>query len=180
MKEKRGNKKILVAIALLLLLSVCFTTYAIYRSTATANGTVSTANWAVKVNDTDVTTESKTVTVSFDDCTFTYGKNHKMAPGDSCTKKITVDATGSEVDVVVEAEVGDPSETLPTGFTVTATAPNNGKIAYNATSMSAEVEVKLTWQGAQSDSTTKDSTDIGFRNKSVTVPVNLKVRQDID
>ena len=179
MKEKRGNKKILVAIALLLLLSVCFTTYAIYRSTATANGTVSTANWAVKVNDTDVTTESKTVTVSFDDCTFTNGKNGKMAPGDSCTKVITVDATGSEVDVVVEATKGDVSPALPSGFTVTVTAPNDGKIAYNATSMTAEVSVTLTWQGAQSDEPGKDATDIGFRNKSVTVPVNLTVRQDI-
>ena len=173
----KGNKKILVAIALLLLISVCFTTYAIYRSTATASGTVTTANWSVKVNGTDVE-QTNTVTVDFSDCTFTHGKNGKMAPGDSCTKNITVDATGSEVDVVVEAALGTVSPALPTGFTVTATAPS-GAIQYNADSMTASIPVVLTWTGSTGDSTSKDTTDKGFKATTVTVPVTITVRQDI-
>ena len=179
-REKKGNKKILIAIALLLLLSVCFTTYAIYRSTATAQGTINTANWSVKVNGTDVTTASQTVTVSFADCTFTNGKNGKMAPGDTCTKNITVDATGSEVGVVVEATTGTVSPALPTGFTVDVTVPSDGKISYNADSMTATIPVKLTWTGTVDDAAAKDATDVGFKAQTVTVPVTLTVRQQVN
>ena len=173
----KGNKKILVAIALLLLLSVCFTTFAIYRSTATASATVTTANWSVKVNGTNVE-QTNTVTVDFSDCTFTHGKNHTIAPGDSCTKDITVDATGSEVDVVVEATLGTPSATLPTGFTVTATAPS-GPIAYSTDSMTATIPVTITWSGSTSDTDAKDTSDKGFKATELTVPVTITVRQDI-
>ena len=43
----KGNKKILVIAILLLLISVTFTTYAIYRTGMSGTGTATAANWNV-------------------------------------------------------------------------------------------------------------------------------------
>ena len=48
----KGNKKILVVAALLLLITAAFTTYAIYKSSATGEGSVNAAKWIVNVNNT--------------------------------------------------------------------------------------------------------------------------------
>ena len=50
----KGNKKILVLSVMVLLLSVCFTTYAIYRSSGNGTGSVKAAAWSVKVKGTDI------------------------------------------------------------------------------------------------------------------------------
>ena len=180
MKEKRGNKKILVAIALLLLLSVCFTTYAIYRSTANAEAKVQTAAWSVKLDGTDMEEITETVNIEFaaTDCTLTNGRNGKIAPGDTCTKTIEVDASGSEVDVIVEATKGTVTPTLPSDFTVDVTVPNSGKISYAAT-MKANVTVTLTWGGAISDDAGKDTADKAIAAQTIKVPITLTARQQV-
>ena len=47
----KGNKKILVIAVLLLLISVSFTTYAIYKTSVAGNAKVTAATWDVKFTD---------------------------------------------------------------------------------------------------------------------------------
>ena len=171
----KGNKKILVAIALLLLLSVCFTTYAIYRSSNSASGTVSAAGWSVKVGSDNLESATIDLTPATADWTIHNGKNGKIAPGDSFTKTITIDATGSEVDVLVSAEL---SSTAPSGFDVTLSVPNSGVIEYNATSMTADVTVTVTWNGALTDNDSKDTADKTLAGTNISIPVTLTARQN--
>ena len=52
----KGDKKILALSVMVLLLAVCFTSYAIYKSSASASGGVSAAAWVVKVNNSNIVT----------------------------------------------------------------------------------------------------------------------------
>ena len=169
----KGNKKILVAI-IMMLFTIAFTTYAIYRSTATGNGTLRAANWVVKIDGNNI----ESVSLDFDSGTH-LGKNNTIAPGDTGTITIPVDATGSEVDVILTAELGDISG-LPDGMTVTLNGTNGEQeIAYNASSMTADVVLTVTWAGALSDNTTKDGTDKTAAGSNLTIPVTLTARQKL-
>ena len=178
----KGNKKILVAIALLLLISISFTTYAIYRSSATGTGTIKAAKWDVKVKGTSI--ESTTLNLDFgiNDITWTNhtGKNGTIAPGDSGTITIPVTATGSEVDVLLTARIGSGA-TLPTGFTAEVTSGTAGvqTIAYNATSMTANVVVTITWTGTTEDSSDKDTSDKSVNDTNLSIPLTLEARQKL-
>lgn len=176
----KGNKKILVAI-IMMLFTIAFTTYAIYRSTATGNGTLRAANWVVKIDGNNI--ESVSLDFDIEDIDFSsgthLGKNNTIAPGDTGTITIPVDATGSEVDVILTAELGDISG-LPDGMTVTLNGTNGEQeIAYNASSMTADVVLTVTWAGALSDNTTKDGTDKTAAGSNLTIPVTLTARQKL-
>ncbi len=186
----KGDKKLLIIAVLLLLISVSFTTYAIYRETAHAEGTIKTANWVVKLDKGvsathPISTETITFTGNDLDCGSTrYGKNNTVAPGDSCQLKFTVDARGSEVDVVVEAALG-ASASVPTGITVGSpayydgTTASDGHIAYATSGMTKTVVVNITWQGASTDNTTKDTNDLSIKASNIVIPIDITVRQDI-
>ena len=60
----KGNKKVLTLAVLVLLLAVCFTTYAIYRQSTTATGSIRAAKWSVKVDGTDIATANYTFTAA--------------------------------------------------------------------------------------------------------------------
>ena len=177
----KGNKKVLVAIVLLLIATVSFTTYAIYRSETTAQGSLKAAAWSVKVGSTDI--ESANVTFGINDITWTThtGKNDTIAPGDTGTITLAIDATGSEVDVIVEAEIDEDNAVIPDGMTVTQTSGTNGKqeIAYNASSMTTNVVLTVTWPGDIDDPTSKDTTDKAKQGSTLTIPVKLKARQKL-
>ena len=173
----KGNKKILVAIVLLLLVSVTFTTLAIYRSTATATGSINAAKWVVKAKGTDMETASFTFGYADIEWTTHTGKNNTIAPGDVGVITIPVDATGSEVDVVLTAELG--TTTLPNGMTVALDSSSTSEIAYNATSMTGNIKINVTWSGALSDTTTKDGTDKAVQGNELTIPVTLTARQKL-
>jgi len=172
----KGNKKILVAIVLMLLISVTFTTLAIYRSSATATGTIKAAAWSVKVGTTSM--ESAELTFGYDDITWTKitGKNDTIAPGSEGTIKYTVDATGSEVDVLLTAELGDVTG-LPNGMTATMDA-ESATLTYGGT-MSKEFTITIKWEGTVGDSTTKDGTDKAAQGSTLTIPVTLTARQKL-
>ncbi len=172
----KGNKKILVAIALLLLISATFTTLAIYRSTATATGTIKAAKWAVKVKGT--TMESATFTFGIGDIDWTThnGKNNTIAPGDVGVITIPVDATGSEVDVVLEATLG--TTTLPNGMTVALDNSSTTEIGY-ADSMTGNIKINVTWSGALTDDEEKDGTDKAAQGTELSIPVTLTARQKL-
>ena len=173
----KGNKKILIAIVLLLLISVTFTTLAIYRTTATATGTIKAAAWSVKVKNQ--TMETATLTFDYNDIEWTThtGKNNTIAPGDSGVIVIPVNATGSEVDVKFEATLG--TATLPDGMTVALADDSVTSIDYNATSMTGNVKINVTWTGTTADATSKDTADKTAAGSNLSIPVTLVARQKL-
>ena len=175
----KGDKKILALSVLILLLAVCFGSYAIYRSTASGTGSVKAAAWSVKVNETDIETAS--FTFDYDDITWTTltGYNDTIAPGSSGTITIPVDATGSEVDVLLTAQLGTLS--LPAGMTVSITSGASQTISYStaANAMKSSVVLSIDWPGSDSDSSTKDGTDLAAKGTTLSIPVTLTAKQSI-
>ena len=154
----KGNKKILVIAVLLLLIAASYTTYAIYKTSVTTNATVSAAAWNVSFkNGEDTITSTTNIVFGTSDCTDSHVAPGKIAPSYSCSKQITLNATGTEVDVQYSVTPGTPLDngsTYPTNanqFTATITDGGTGTIAWNAQSHTATLTVELTWAGAESD-----------------------------
>lgn len=176
----KGNKKVLTLAVLVLLLAVCFTTYAIYRQSTNGTGTIKAAAWSVTVKGQPITNN---FTFGLSDITWTThtGKNDTIAPGDSGTITIPVDATGSEVDVLVEAAIDTANASLPDGFTATVTSGTNGvaTIPYAASGMTTNVVITVTWTGTLEDTAAKDGTDLAAQGSNLSIPVTLKARQKL-
>ena len=172
----KGDKKILVLAVLVLLLTVCFGSYAIYRSSADGTGSLTAAAWSIKVNNTDI--ESANFNFDFDDITWTKktGYNDTIAPGSEGTIDIDVDATGSEVDVILTAEI--VNATLPDGMTVTVSGGGSQTIQYG-NNMSTTVTLNIAWAGSDSDSTAKDGTDLAAAGTTLSIPVTLTAKQSV-
>ena len=175
----KKNKKLLVIAVLLLLVTIGFS-YAIYRSRTTANGTVNTAAWSVKINGTDMDSANYTFGYSNIHWDANPGKDNTIAPGATGYIDIPVDASGSQVDVVLTAELG--SVTLPNGMTVSlASGSDSQTIAYSATEgqMKANVRINITWTGTVKDATSKDTTDKAANGSEISIPVTLTARQKV-
>ncbi len=175
----KGNKRILTLSILVLLLAVTFTTYAMYRSSAEGEGTVSAANWSVKINNTDIDSASFDFDTSNVTWTTLTGYNNTIAPGSEGYIEINVDADGSQVDVLLAAELD--TSALPTGMTATVQGGNSQTIAYSATSgeMEKTIRINIAWSGVESDTTTKDETDMGVAGTSLSLPVTLTAKQSL-
>jgi len=179
----KGNKKILVAALLLLLISVSFGTYAIYKSNATATGTLTPAKWSVKLGANDF----QSATYTFTDADIHWTTNPAkaagtIAPGATGTISIPVDADGSQVDVVLTAALGSVS--LPSGWHVAlASGASEQTISYSTTEgeMEATVDIEVSWDGTLEDDASKDTTDrgLGASPVAVTIPVTLTARQSL-
>ena len=182
----KGNKKLLVLAVLVLLLTVVFSTYAIYRSSNTGGGKVTAAAWSVKIGEDDL----EDVTLLFDgnDLVCTGTDNYtasrvegKIDPDSHCTIPITIDADGSEVDVKLTAALGDVTG-LPTGMSVALANGDDSKtIPYSATAgeMEDTITLEVTWIGSTSDTGAKDETDLGKAGQDITIPVTLTARQNL-
>ena len=175
----KGDKKILVAAILVLLLAVCFGTYAIYRATGSATGSIKAAAWSVKVDGTDIASTNYTFSASNITWTKLTGYNNTIAPGSEGFIEIPVDADGSQVDVVLTATLG--STTLPNGMTATL-ASNSQTINYSATegAMETKVRINIAWAGSESDNDTKDGTDLAAQGTTLSIPVTLTAKQSVD
>ena len=179
----KGNKKLLVLAVLVLLLTVVFSTYAIYKTSNSSGGDVTAAAWSVKIGETNL--ESVTKLFDASDIVCTGGSNYtaskvagKIAPDSLCTVTIPVDATGSEVDVILTAELG--SATLPTGMSVAlASGAASQTIQYNASSMTANVVLEVTWTGSTSDESSKNTSDLTAAGTTISIPVTLTARQNL-
>ncbi|MBQ3435717.1 MAG: hypothetical protein IJH13_01710 [Bacilli bacterium] len=173
----KGNKKILTLAVLILLVAVCFGAYAIYRSAADGDGSVAAAEWSVKINNTDI--DSANFDFDADDITWTSltGYNDTIAPGSEGYIDIAVDATGSEVDVLLSATLD--TSNLPTGMTATVQGGGSQTIAYNASSMATTVRINIAWAGAESDTTAKDTTDMNVAGTDLSLPVTLTAKQSL-
>ncbi len=175
----KGNKRILVLSILVLLLAATFTTYAIYRSSANGTGSIAAANWAVKINNTDIDSASFNFTAADITWTTITGYNNTIAPGSVGYIDIAVDATGSEVDVLLEATLNTSS--LPAGMTATIDGGNSQTIAYSteANAMKKSLRINIAWPGADSDETSKDTTDLAVEGQSLSLPVTLTAKQSV-
>lgn len=177
----KGNKKILLLSILVLLITVCFGTYAIYRASGSASGSIKAAAWSVKIDDTDIASANYTFDASNITWTKLTGYNNTIAPGSEGYIEIPVDADGSEVDVILTATIG--STTLPTGMTATLESGDDLKtIAYSSTSgaMETTVRINIAWAGAESDDATKDSNDLSFQGTTISIPVTLTAKQSLE
>ena len=175
----KGDKKILALSILVLLLTVCFGTFAIYRNSASGTGSVTAANWSVKINNTDIS--SANFNFNFSNITWTTltGYNNTIAPGSEGYIDIAVDATGSEVDVILSATLD--TSNLPSGMTATVDGGNSKTIAYSATSgaMATTVRINIAWSGADSDTSEKDTADLTKEGASLSLPVTLTAKQSL-
>ena len=173
----KKNKKLLVIAVLLLLVTIGFS-YAIYRSSTTANGTVNTAAWSVKINGTDMDSANYTFGYSNIHWDANPGKDNTIAPGATGYIDIPVDASGSQVDVILTAAL--ESTTLPDGMNATISQASQ-TIAYSATEgqMKANVRINITWTGTTGDSTDKDTTDKAANGSEISIPVTLTARQKV-
>ena len=176
----KGDKKILVAAILVLLLAVCFGTYAIYRATGNATGSIKAATWSVKVKDTDIASTNYTFDASNINWTKLTGYNNTIAPGSEGYIEIPVDATGSEVAVVLTATLG--STNLPNGMTATlASGSDSQTIAYSETegAMKKKVRINIAWTGSESDTSEKDGPDLAVKGTTLSIPVTLTAKQSL-
>ena len=177
MKE---NKKILVIAILLLLISVTFTTYAIYRTGMSGTGTATAANWEIKFKNGS-NTEVQNLNFTADDVNWTTNPSavaDKIAPGATGTITFTIDATGTETDVYYLAELGAGATE---GISVTMPSDTEQLIRYSATDMTATVTVNVTWEGAVSDSVAKDESDLGLESTgSISIPITITARQSVN
>ena len=180
MKE---NKRILVLAVLLLLISVGFSSYAIYKSTATSSDSIRAAHWVVQANNTDIVANN-TFTLGTLDCgNAAIGKNGTIAPGDTCTATILIDADGSEVDVSYTVAI-DTSQVTTLGNSQISVVAHSGSsltgtISYGADEhdMEATVTLDVTWTAV--DSAAQNTTDINTANAAnFEIPVTVTVVQN--
>ena len=189
MKE---NKKLLIVTVLLLLVTLSFTTYAIYKKSLSGTGTVEAATWNVNfANGETALSENFNLQFSSSDCnqgndgTNNHVAAGKIAPGVTCTKTINVNATGTEVDVFLTAsQAGDVtatkneesvSTTNANAFTVGVTTnPANGIIAYDAQTKTATVTVSIAWGSEEGE---EDLYDTELNGATISVPITLTAKQ---
>lgn len=177
----KGNKKILVVAVLLLLIAVSYSTYAIYKSEATADATVSTAAWVVEVNDQALTQATHTFTLgNITWATPTVSKvAGKIAPGDHGTATVEIDATGTEVDVDYTVSINTTAFNN-NQFSVTADAngdPLTGTIAYSDASKVKTITLNINWNAV--DTTAANTDDLGDAGQaSLAIPVTVTVVQN--
>ena len=175
----KGDKKILALAILVLLLTVCFGTYAIYRSAGNGEGTVNAANWSVQIDGSNIEQADFDFTAADITWTTLTGYNDTIAPGSEGYIEIPVDADGSEVDVILTAALD--TSNLPTGMTASVQGGTEQTISYSATSgaMEATVRINIAWAGADSDTTTKDGTDLAVEGTGLSLPVTLTAKQSL-
>ncbi len=183
------NNKFLILTVLFFIFStgIFVSTYALYRSYSVTNTSVETANFAINVNGTELSTTTNTFDIGSLNWTNSLGtatKNGKIAPGAYADLNIVVDATGSEVNVDYNITMNDLS-----GFTITSGtdldpsySPSTGTIAYatGANSMQVVVPVRIMWEGSSSDSATKNSTDIAMMNQTKTLEISVLANQHMN
>ena len=178
----KGNKKILVVAVLLLLIAVSYTTYAIYKSSATTSDSIRAAAWVVEVNDTDIVANN-TFTLGELDCGQNrIGQNGTIAPGDTCTASIVIDADGSEVAVSYNVALDTTALTTLANSQLTV-APHTGSsltdtIAYSDTenAMRRTVVLDVTWNAVDSES--QNQKDIDTALAELEVPITVTVTQN--
>ena len=175
---KKGNKKYLVVAVLLL--AVTYSTYAIYKSSATGTANATAAAWVVKVNSTDIVT-SDTYTFSAADIVWDANENvasGKVAPGSTGTITLAIDTSGAEVAVDYLVEIGtvtvNSGANTNTNFAVSAT-DTTGTIGVTSNGKTITLAVEWTANNTTSDNTA----DMGMAGKGIEIPVTVTLKQHV-
>ena len=188
----KGNKKILVIAILLLLIAVSYGTYAIYKSSVSGDATVTAAKWAIEFSDGGSNTYTSTMDLEFTaaDCVNnSHVADGKIAPGASCTKYVTIDATGTEVDVEYELEitgnvqVNGSNKPANSNDITASVGTSDGEILMSDAETQAgqtdRVPITITWAGQEGAAYDAGDTEIGEGGWEITVPVTLTAKQMI-
>jgi hypothetical protein len=180
----KGKKKYLLVVLLLVMFGFgSYVTYSLYRTSISGNGSIDTAKWSVVVKKGS--TAVSNVNFSVSDITWTThtGKNNTIAPGDSGYIDYTIDASGSEVDVLYTVSTDTITGGAPaTGFSVSlGSGQSSGTIPYatGTSGMVQNVRMTITWTGGTGDSSSKDTTDIAANDHTLTIPLELTARQKL-
>ena len=184
----KENKKLVLIILLLLLITISYSTYAIYKSSASGTGNVTTAGWHVEVGSDDITSQSASFSFTGANITWTTNTSAvsgKIAPGSSGIYNIALDATGSEVPITyeisnIQVKVNNSAVSNNAGLTVVIASSDTGKLAYAATNMSKNIPIQVTWTGTDSDADSKNTADINIAGQNVVITFDLIVKQDLN
>ncbi len=190
----KGNKKILIVAVLLFLIAISYSTYAIYKTSTSADATVTAATWSVDFKDSSSQVLTQNITFTGAECTNNHVAEGKIAPGATCTKTIILDATSTEVDVTYTATAGNATVTGQSAaaadanqFTVSLT-PASGTIPYYVSNQAADAQkatltLTVTWGGTDNDTAASGATysvnaaDTLLQGSTITVPVTLVASQ---
>ena len=182
----KGNKKLLVVAILLLVIAVSYSTYAIYKSSASGTATVNAAKWNIEFLESDASTTLNTaITFTSADCgNNTHVAANKVAPGITCSKQVVLDANDTEVDVQYSVTAGTPnisgtdlSQDQQGRFSASVTDGGTGTITHGASGRTATLTVTLTWAGAANDSDATNLIDVSLQGATITVPLTLTAVQ---
>lgn len=199
-RKSTVKKSVFAIVILAVLISLIGGTYARYISTASANGSVEIAKWAVKVNETDITSATSTF-----DLTFTAENANtvpgKVAPGGKAVANVEIDLTGTEVSVDFDCALDAAGkEILKTAFgdnyadkvTVAVGTPTlsdgaanmtidaaNKAVTVGSSAMSGKVIVPITLTWTNADANDAADTATGVVGSTVQIPVSLSVKQKI-
>ena len=203
MRTSNAKKWTLIVLVLFALVALIGGTYARYTSSATGEGTVNIAHWAVAVNGEDISNAAGTFVLTFTANNADTVAN-KIAPGGTATAYVDVDLSGTEVSVDFDCELGDTASTYLTNVfganyadkitlepgtpvangtltNMTLDATNEIVTVSSSGAMNGTVRVPivLTWDDLNTETVNAADTNTGVTQTTLTVPVTLTVTQHI-
>lgn len=179
-------------------------TYARYTSTASGEGTVQVAKWAVKINDKDAT-QSEEFTIEFTEVENANVVDGYIAPASQLYADFTIDPTGSQVAMdysftlgEITASAGTIPETVKVlkvvpvvsgteGTELTATeGVYSGTIdlvdqdTALTTNEAVTMRVYVEWKDLNTDDANATDMAVGVSAPTLTMTVNVTATQDVD
>jgi len=120
-RKSTAKKWTLIVLVIFVLVAIIGGTYSRYTNTESGTGEVQIAKWAVTINGDDITDDTDTFTVTFEEVENDHVVDGKIAPASQLYADFVIDPTDSEVSVDFAFELGDI--TVKSGST--GTVPSN-------------------------------------------------------
>ena len=124
-RKSTAKKWTLIVLVIFVLVAIIGGTYSRYTNTESGTGEVQIAKWAVTINGDDITDDSDTFTVTFEEVENDHVVDGKIAPASQVYADFVIDPAGSEVSVDFAFELGEI--TVQSGST--GTVPSNLSIS---------------------------------------------------
>ncbi len=175
----RKGKYILLIILLLTFSGVV--TFALYKTSKSVNGLLSSARWNINFKNGNTTlTNSFNINLSNANWSNNLGTvaSGKIAPGSSTTFYITLDATNTETDVEYEVRIGDSFDNenfevvLDNSFGVINYSEENN-------AMIRQIPIQVIWYGNVNDSSYKNASDRSLANTNISIPITITAAQKL-
>ena len=104
-RKSQARKMTFIILAIFILIATIGGTYSRYTSSGSGTGTTQVAQWAVKINNANITT-TDTFTVTFNEVANDNVVDSKIAPASSLYADFVIDPTGSEVAIDYDFALG--------------------------------------------------------------------------